>query len=322
MAHTRAGDERHQVNAARIALPRPLAPGDTVTIRVAYKGPFVGATEVWPYMHDRVSEDYALLRPDAIAYPLLLVGANIGIAPDRRFSYDLRVRVPSGMVVASGGRLVGTTSVGEHDVYAFQSTLPSWRMDIAAGQYRLADDPASGMRAYYFGEDASRGQRAIDAGKRGVECFGRVFGPPASSTEFTIIEVPNRWGSQKADGYILQESSAFDDPAEASRVYHEVGHAWNALAAPSVAGTRYFDEAFASYFQALGVGEFEGATALHRELDSCAARTRTAPGATPPRRQCRSQGTASTAWAGSPTPRAPGRSMCFTRRSGTRRSTA
>jgi aminopeptidase N len=51
-------------------------------------------------------------------------------------------------------------------------------------------------------------------------------------------------------------------------VYHEVGHSWNANIDPSVQRCRYFDEAFASYFESMSLGHFKGDSALSADMES------------------------------------------------------
>ena len=55
-----------------VALPRPLATRDSVTIAVAYGGDMLGYSETgWEYLHDRIDSTYTLLRMDTYAYPEL-----------------------------------------------------------------------------------------------------------------------------------------------------------------------------------------------------------------------------------------------------------
>jgi aminopeptidase N len=50
-------------------------------------------------------------------------------------------------------------------------------------------------------------------------------------------------------------------------VYHEIGHTWNATSSTSVQRCRYFDEAFASFFQALAIRAFNGDAAFEAEME-------------------------------------------------------
>jgi aminopeptidase N len=82
-----------------------------------------------------------------------------------------------------------------------------------------------------------------------------------------VIEIPDGWGSQASDYYFLQTAAAFKDPKRTLEVYHEIAHSWNAKAKPELQRTRWFDEAFAMYFQALALREFEGEQSYRAEMD-------------------------------------------------------
>ncbi|MGB8494085.1 MAG: M1 family aminopeptidase [Candidatus Acidiferrum sp.] len=89
---------------------------------------------------------------------------------------------------------------------------------------------------------------------------------------YTAIEIPDGWGSQAATGYFLQSAAAFRDPRKISELYHEIGHRWNAKAAPELQRCRWFDEAFASYFAALAVRQFQGDAAFQEQMEHARSR--------------------------------------------------
>jgi aminopeptidase N len=95
-----------------------------------------------------------------------------------------------------------------------------------------------------------------------------VWGRPRGGEAwgYTVIEMPEGYGSEATPGYLLQAAAAFRDPEAVAEVYHEVGHSWNARASPRVQGDRWFDEAFASYFAALALGTFNGPAARDSQM--------------------------------------------------------
>ena len=63
-------DDTRQVALATLALPKPLAPGESTTITVPYGGHIVGYTETGSvYIKDHVSNDFTIIRDDAYAFP-------------------------------------------------------------------------------------------------------------------------------------------------------------------------------------------------------------------------------------------------------------
>jgi hypothetical protein len=259
-------NERQQVNFIRVALPAPLAAGARTTVVVSYAGPVLGAAEVWPYVHDRVGEPVSLLRRDVYAYP-------VPARPDRRagletFTFDVDVTLPRGLVAAVGGVPTGTKEADDVVTFSFRSTMPTWRIDAAAGRYRLLEDALSGMRVYHLGDDDAGALAVLHGMRDATQVYTRLFGPAPRGSGFTAIEIPDGWGSQAGDGWVLQTAAAFRDAAHIHELYHEIAHSWNVRADPTIQQTRWFDEAFASYFEALALRELNGRAAFERRLDA------------------------------------------------------
>jgi Peptidase family M1 domain len=262
-------DEKNwQVNSVTLTLREPLPPGGTTRITLKYSGAIFGYREVMGYVRDHIGEDYTLLRPDALAYPMLAGPSfpSLSAAYDTLFAYDLEITVPSGTIVASGG-LPGGVSVGEGtQTFRFANRVPTWRMDIAATKFKVLKNDAGNLVVYAFPEDEAGAGNLLKEMQRVMEFYTLRFGPSKKATAYTIIEIPDGWGSQASDFYILQAAAAFKDPKRAHELYHEIGHSWNVKAIPEVRRTRWFDEAFASYFEALALREFEGQKAFNDRM--------------------------------------------------------
>ncbi len=258
-------DEKNwQVNSVMLTLREPLARGGTTRIVLKYSGAIFGYREVMGYVRDHIGEDYTLLRPDALAYPMLAAPSSqsLSAAYDTLFTYDLEIQVPRGYVVACGG-LPGGVSVGDGtETFRFASRMPTWRMDIAAAKFKVLKNDAGNLVVYALPEDEAGAGNLLKEMQRVMEFYTRRFGPSKKATAYTVIEIPDGWGSQASDFYILQAAAAFRDAKRAHELYHEIGHSWNVKAKPEVRRTRWFDEAFASYFEALALREFEGQKAF------------------------------------------------------------
>lgn len=259
-------NERHQVLAAGVTLRRPLDPGDSAVIRLRYAGPFLGAGEVWPYLQDRVSEEYSLIRPDAAGYPIVSGLDRLAVGPSRRFTAAVEVSVPDRFMVAGGGERLPPMHDAGRTRHRFVVRSPTWRLDIAAAPFRMLHATGPGITVHYLGADSTAANRVLHAAHTATLTLRSWFGPPPADGGFTIIEVPEGWGSQAGDGYLLQAGGAFRDPARLPEVYHEVAHGWNAPARPDQQAARWFDEAFASYFQALVMGDVSGVAARDSQM--------------------------------------------------------
>jgi aminopeptidase N len=100
-----------------------------------------------------------------------------------------------------------------------------------------------------------------------INFYSGIFGRPKHYQGYTVIEIPDGWGSQASHFYFLQTAAAFKESSRIGEVYHEIGHSWNVTASPSVKRCRYFDEAFASYFESLPIRRFEGEQRFKEEME-------------------------------------------------------
>lgn len=262
-----ADEPNLQMNLVRVRLRAPLPPGESTTILINYRGSVFGYPEVWAYVRDTVAEEYSLLRVDSFSYPVLAgpsQSERLGML-NRKFTYDLQVTVPADYVVATGGRPTGTRSEGPRVTFSFASRVPTWRMDIAAARFKMVSD--GNLAAYVLPEHESGGRNVLVEMKRVVSFYSQRFGELENHPGYTAIEIPGGWGSQAAEFYFLQTAAAFTDPSRIGEVYHEIAHGWNARPKPEVQRCRWFDEAFASYLEALAVREFQGQEAFAQEME-------------------------------------------------------
>jgi hypothetical protein len=262
-------DEKNcQVNSVALTLREPLLAGGTTKITLKYSGAIFGYPEVMPYVREHIGEDYTLLRPDALAYPILAEPsfrsfvATVGAL----FTYDLEITVPSGTQVACGGLPRGNSVDDGTETFRFASRLPTFRMDIAAAKFKVVKNDAGNLAVYALPEDVAGAPNLLKEMQRVIAFYTSWFGPSPKAAAYTVIEVPEGYGSQASDFYILLVAGTFKDPKRVDEVYHEIGHAWNPKVKPEIERTRWFDEAFASYFEALALREFQGQKAFDDQM--------------------------------------------------------
>jgi SAM-dependent methyltransferase len=257
-----------QASLVTVRPSRPLSPGRTVSVRLKYAGALWGYPEVMAYVKDRIDENYSLLRPDSLAYPVLALPSFQSLMAAHRslFTYRVEAEVPAGYVVACGGRPVETKSKAKATAFVFESYEPTWRIDVAAAKFKMLEDEGRRIHIFAIPEDEGESRRILEAAQKSFRFFSGLFGEVGDFPGYTIIEVPEGWGSQASDFYILQSAAAFRDRGRTSELYHEIAHNWNAPAKPGIQRCRYFDEAFASYFQGLAIREFEGQEAFEKYM--------------------------------------------------------
>ncbi len=260
-----------QANLIKVQLRKPLPSEGSIDITMSYSGSIYGYPEVMAYVNDRVSEKYSLIRPDALAYPMLAHATQESLHKaygfDVPFTYDLTVTVPAGYVVACGGAQQNVSTKEDMTTFMFKSKIPTWRIDIAVAKFKLLNDATKKLAVYVLPEDEKNAADILDGVSKAVSLYSKMFGELKDYQGYTVIEIPDGWGSQASDYYLLETAAAFKDLKRIVEVYHEVAHSWNAKTKPEVRRTRWFDEAFAVCFQALALREFEGEKAYQAELD-------------------------------------------------------
>ena len=257
-----------QVNLVSVRLSEPLSPGKAVAVRLKYAGALWGYPEVMAYVRDRIDENYSLLRPDSLAYPMLARASfQSWMAAHRsQFTYRVETEVPAGYVVACGGKPVEAKRTANTTTFVFESYRPTWRIDIAAAKVKVIEDETSKIRIFAIPGDEGEGQRILEAAQKSFLFYSGLFGEVGDFPGYVLIEIPEGWGSQAGDLYILLAAAAFRDKTRTSELYHEIAHSWNVRVKPGIQRCRYFDEAFASYFQGLAIREFEGEEAFEKYM--------------------------------------------------------
>jgi hypothetical protein len=258
-----------QVNQVKIHLGEALAPRKTSIVRLTYSGSIFGYQEVMMYVRDRIDENYSLIRPDAFSYPMLCYPSweSLMEAYRSRFTYDIEATAPKGYTIACGGVLKKQVAKDDSQLFYFQGRVPTWRMDVAMAKFVLSEDKKNRLVVYCLGGDEPGAEIVLKAMERSLDFFSESFGSLSHYQGFTVIEVPDGWGSQASDYYILQTAAAFKDPAKLSEVYHEIAHMWNVRARAPQDRSRWFDEAFASYFEGLAIRAFEGEDAFQAYME-------------------------------------------------------
>jgi len=264
------GEESMRVNLIWLKLSKPLEPNTSAIIKVAYKGRILGYQDVWDYVKDKVDEDFSLLRPDSLAYPIIstpVIQSLYSFHRNADFTYELRVDVPKGYIAACGGELTETREMDGRSTFFIRNRKPTWRIDIAISRFAILRDKESKIEIYVLEEHKESAERLLREATRVLNFYSESFGRLESFRKYKIIEIPDGWGSQAGDNYNLQTSTTFTDPKDVSKLYHELAHIWNVKPKDEVQRCRWFDEGFASYFEGLAIREFQGQTAFEEYMD-------------------------------------------------------
>lgn len=222
--------EQIQVNYVEVRLPEPVAPSQSKTISIAYEGYLFGySDEGWMYVKDHVDKDFTIMRQDGFGYPVVgyphfQVNRKAGLGS---FDYTLSVTVPEGLVVANGGKLTGRSTIEGLTTYTYTNLKPAWRMDMPIASYGILEDEQTSLKIFHFPEDKDNAGMILEAMKRSLQLFNNWFGPADDFQGFTLIEVPEGYGSQTDVSSILQTADAFQKQENITALYHEISHIWN-----------------------------------------------------------------------------------------------
>ena len=221
--------EKLQVNYIEVSLNNPIQQGERRTINIQYDGYILGYSEVgMRYVKDQVDEEFTIIRPDCKAYPEVgypswKVNRAAGL---QRFNYLVNVTVPHLLVVANGGELVAKVLKKGSVTYSYQNIKPAWRIDVAIAKYDLLEDKANRLKLFYFQEDKDGAQMLLEALKKTMELYTDWFGPLRDYKGFTVIEIPEGFGSQADVTCIIQTRGAFTSKEQLYQLYHEISHLW------------------------------------------------------------------------------------------------
>lgn len=255
-------EENYLVNYITISLNEALQANEQINISIEYEGSLNGYSKVMAYVKDKIHKEFSILRPDCHAYPIIAEPSFSSILKSYKnnFTYNILVRVPKFYKVGCGGALKNVTEVKDYNIFNYVGDSPTWRFDIAVADYSIVEDKDINLKIFAFPEHKANAENiVVNEIKRAFHLFEDLFGDLREDKYFTVVEIKEAYGSQAGDNYILMEEHGFSgDTKKLTHLYHEIGHAWNVKAKNHIQRTRFFDEAFASYFEALAIKNFYG----------------------------------------------------------------
>ena len=253
---------QRQINYAEVRLPRPLAPQQSYTVNISFDGMILGYAETGlAYVKDSINQDFSIIRQDAYAYPQVLY-PNDDVNRQakwwlHRFNYDVTVEVPTGYVVANVGKLIAKSAAGDTVSYRYQNTLPAWRMDFAVAKYHIYQQ--QGLTLFSL-EDQALSTLFLNRSSAALSLYSQWFGPLQKPTEYSVLELPEGYGSQADRTGILIVKDGFTDR---SQMYHELSHLWNVKFQES--HPPRWDEGQATFLQYLVADKLDKPGVLARE---------------------------------------------------------
>lgn len=252
-----SGWEQIQVNYVEVSLGEALFPGQEHTLKLEYEGYLFGySADGWRYVKDHIDRNFTMIRTDGYGYPVIAWPSERDMMPAQvRHDYTIRVTVPHGMTVVTGGKLVDQSGSGDTVTFIFRNKKPSWRMDVAVSDYRVFEQGEN--RVYYFAADSLGASRVMQAMQASFDLYTGWFGPLDNYLGYSVIEVPEGYSSQFDVCATTLSAENFDASRDMNTIYHEIAHAWN-VNNLDPQPCRFESEGFARFLEFLLLEKIDG----------------------------------------------------------------
>lgn len=255
--HLICGDRETQVYSAPAviagwdyAVQKILLPPAVRALRVEYTGRLSGKTGAFPYVRERITPAFTLLRWETFPFPLFCpcseedIHAALFLQGDSRWS----VRVPAGYEVVATERLSERQAAGGDMEFLYDHARQLNNFSCAVAPYRII---RTAVGIFYLLHDCPQTDVAgiMQEAHRYMDVHFGVREIPADTI---FAAIPEGFGNFAIPGtnVVFIQESAFRSLPDMAAVIHEFIHlGWNARAAESDRRLRFFDEAFTCYFQ-------------------------------------------------------------------------
>jgi hypothetical protein len=247
-------------------LPAPLAPGDSISITLQFRGSvsqaggsgFASQTEYglltragdtltltafYPLLAPITSEGWAIDPVAALGDALFAAAAN----------YDVSLLVPEGFTVIPTPDASQTTPDGRRACTFARAGLRDFTLVLVEGERVPTSASASGttVRSWFAPHHAAAAAAALDRSVAAIELYSELFGALPYPT-VDVVEAPlQRVAGVECSALFLVSSSYADDPRNPFFdiiVSHEMAHQWfYAAVGNDPAEDPWLDESLATY---------------------------------------------------------------------------
>jgi hypothetical protein len=251
----------HRRGALIVALPAPVAPGQSVTLE------FEGGGDI---LYRPAGDSYWLLGFDNW-YPNPGLGASA-------FTWLCEVKVKKPFVPLASGTELERRTEGDWNIVKTEFTEPVFLPIVMAGKYKIQEEVRNGRKVriagYAFAHDRAAKQMSNLAGQ--IIQFYEVFLGPFPWKELTIIEI-NDYGfgvappgtifiTQEAFAPIRDDVTRYFSKGLNERFAHEIAHQyWGHQIKWAMPEDEWLSESFAEYCAALFVRRLRG-EAAYRDM--------------------------------------------------------
>ncbi len=182
--------------------------------------------------------------------------------PDDKATVDMDITVPSPLVVASNGTLLGQKDNSDGTVtYTWQETYPisSYLIFVAASNYAVFSDTYDSEKGpmevtfYAYPEHLSLAKQDFSVTVPMIEFYSGVFGEyPFLNEKYGMAVIPGGTSMEHQTCTSLSEKAVLGTHSYDSLIAHELAHQWwGDLLTPADWADIWLNEGFATYSDAL-----------------------------------------------------------------------
>ncbi|EHR73658.1 aminopeptidase N [Burkholderiales bacterium JOSHI_001] len=250
---------------------RPIAPG-RYQVDIRYRGQVNVAGEGLfgaPHVADGQVQGMLATQLEAIHARRVFPAFD---EPSFRSVFEIAVRAPSGLEVASNMAHTGRSEQGSTTLHRFAPTppMPSYLVSVAVGRFDVLQGRAAGVPLRILTAKGKREQAryAMQVTSQLLPFYTRYFGLPYALPKLDQLAVPSvRWGAMEDWGLIsyaenlLLVDAQRSGPRTVQNVFatiaHELAHQWfgNLVTAASWEEI-WLNEAFATWMERKATGHF------------------------------------------------------------------
>jgi peptidase M1-like protein/tetratricopeptide repeat protein len=250
-------------STVRLSFPAPLTKGKPTTLTFSYDGRLTGQEEspVYGIKFASIQNDFAYLMYPARWFPINDYTVD-------RYTADLRITVPSGFKVVSGGLEHSEAAGAGKMVYSFQYTKPSFPGSIAVVQGEPARVDSQGVTtSLYFRQKQSMANAYGEETGKIMSYFTSVYGLPPQAN-LTLVETedgtPNGFS---APGVIFLSPRGIGNQVAARLLANQLARQWwEVLMSPISRDHMWLENGNARYAELLWEEHANGTPALEEAV--------------------------------------------------------
>ena len=222
------------------------------SFEIKYKLKLSGQTGCCPYVREKITQDFTFIRWETFCYPMFFDDwdsfRNLGLK-----LCLIHIIIPTESEAISSEQIIDTKRISSSKkmISYISKKQGSDIFNCAIAPYTKLDF-SFGSIYFLRSMDDKKKQIVEDAMNKALFYMNEHFGQRDLSSKITYASIPDGFGSFAcADtGVVFIQESSFNRVENLNQIIHEFIHlGWNAKAKDSVQQTRFFDEAFTSYFE-------------------------------------------------------------------------